>query len=240
MQKLSIIIPAYNEQAFIGQLIERVLRVPIETVGFEKEIIVVDDGSKDRTFEIASSFKQVSVLRQSNGGKGSAVQRGISECSGQYVLVQDADLEYDPSDYLPLLRVVAEWPGAVVYGSRVLGQLKKGVHWDLPGKHPQQGLGPWMAGVILSMWTWLLYRIWISDTLTGYKIYPVGVLKSFKVKTHGFETDHEITAKLIKLGVSIQEVPITYHPRTTLEGKKIGPKDGLIALWTLFKFRFTN
>jgi hypothetical protein len=122
-----------------------------------------------------------------------------------------------------------------IYGSRVLGQIRSS-GWT--GRHPAQSLGPWLAGVILSVWTFLLYRHWISDTLTAYKLYPAQILKAMKLETSGFETDHEITAKLIRGGLKIVEVPISYHPRSAEEGKKIKPRDGFIAVWTLLKFRF--
>ncbi len=171
-----------------------------------------------------------------NQGKGRAVQRGIRESAGDYILVQDADLEYDPADYLPILRALST--GAdVVYGSRVMGQIRES-GW--PGKHPAQGWGPWIAGVILSFWTLLLYGRWISDTLTAYKLYPAKVLKAMKLETSGFETDHEITARLIRGGYRIAEVPISYRPRSLAEGKKIKPSDGLIAVWTLLKYRFVK
>lgn len=241
MQKLSIVIPAYNEEAHIGALLEKILQVDIGALGFEQEIVVVDDGSQDRTYEMASSFPSVRVLKQvPNQGKGAAVQRGIRECTGNWVLVQDADLEYDPEDYRTLLSAIEPGIPMSIYGSRLKGQIAKAGKGLLPGKHPRQGFGPWLAGVILTFWTALLYGRWITDTLTAYKLYRTELIGSFDVRTRGFETDHELTAKLIKAGAKIVEVPISYEPRSAAEGKKIGPKDGLIALWTLLKFRFIN
>lgn len=241
MKTLSIIIPAYNEQATIGQLLERIRTVDTASLGFRKEIIVVDDGSTDRTWSIANEFREVRCMRQeTNQGKGRAVQRGVRTCIGDYVLVQDADLEYDPADYRALLQCLAEQgeKPVAVYGSRVLGQIReRGGGW---GKHPQQGFGPWLAGLILSLWTWLWHQQWITDTLTGYKLYPTDVLLRLNIKTAGFETDHEITAKLIRAGVSIVETPVSYRPRTVAEGKKIKARDGLCALWTVLRFRFCN
>jgi glycosyltransferase involved in cell wall biosynthesis len=242
MRKLSIIIPAYNEEQFIGTLLRRIQEVSTELYGFEKEIVVVDDGSSDRTYEIAAQFRGVRCIRQSpNRGKGRAVQRGFLESTGDFVLVQDADLEYDPNDYLPMLRALGENERIAVYGSRVLGQLKhkRGISSYL-GKHKDQTVGAWLANVLLSLWTFLLYGKWIADPLTAYKLYPSEILKSFVVKTHGFETDHEITAKLIRSGVPIIEVPISYSPRSVEEGKKIKARDGFIAVWTLVRFRFVN
>lgn len=241
MPLLSIVIPAYNEAEFIGTLLQRILAVPVEPLGFQKEIIVVDDGSKDKTAEIARGFAGVKVFTQvPNQGKGKAVQRGIGESTGDYVLVQDADLEYDPMDYLPLLRALGQ-RADTVYGSRILGQIREGKGSRLfPGRHPEQRFGPWLAGQLLTMWTFLLYGKWITDTLTAYKLYPADAVRQMRVRTSGFETDHEITAKLIRGGHKIVEVPISYFPRSVEAGKKIKPRDGFIAVWTLLKFRFVD
>jgi glycosyltransferase involved in cell wall biosynthesis len=236
MPKLSIVVPAYNEERTLGSLLERIHAVDLESAGFSKEIIVVDDGSRDRTAEVARRFANVKVLSQANQGKGRAVQNGIAHASGDYVLVQDADLEYDPGDYVPMVKALESKKEVCVYGSRVLGQIAEGRR---TGKHPQQGIGPWVAGVILSFWTFLLYGRWISDTLTGYKLYPTNRLRGMPVRTHGFETDHELTAKFVRAGVTIREVPVRYYPRDISEGKKIRGRDGLIAVWTLLKYRFT-
>lgn len=242
MKTLSIIIPAYNEEKNIRPLLEKVIAVPTEELGYGKEIIVVDDCSKDSTFSIASSVAGVKCIRHKvNQGKGRAVQNGVKESTGDYILVQDADLEYDPQDYIPMLKKLNEHPNDAVYGSRTLGISSDKANKDfLPGKHKKQGLGPWVAGVTLSCWTLALYKNLITDTLTAYKIYPSKVLKSFSIKTHGFETDHEITAKLIRSGVKIWEVPIRYQPRTVAEGKKIKWTDGVTAVWTLLRFRFSE
>jgi glycosyltransferase involved in cell wall biosynthesis len=238
VRRLSIIIPAYNEGAFIGILLQRIQAVDLASLGFEKEVIVVDDGSTDHTAAVARGCAGVTVVSQPNSGKGRAVQRGIKEATGELVIVQDADLEYDPEDYRPMLAAATTGEGTAVYGSRVQGTMKK--HgWSLtPGRHPTQNGGSWIAGVLLSLWTALLYGKWISDTLTAYKIYPRKFFEGVEIKTHGFETDHEITAKLIRKGIRIVEVPISYQPRSVAEGKKIRAVDGLIAVWTLVRFRF--
>ncbi len=239
MKTVSIVIPAYNEEKFIGKLLELIEGVPTETLGYRKEIIVVDDGSKDRTFEIASSHQDVRVFKQvPNQGKGAAVQRGVRECQGDYVLVQDADLEYDPQDYLTMLKALNDHPGTAIYGSRTWGQVQtRGWFQPFPGKHQEQGIGPWTAGAVLSGWTFILYGRWISDTLTAYKIYPTSFLRGLKVETCGFETDHELTSRLIRARIPIIEVPIRYIPRGVQEGKKITAKDGVKAVWTLLKYR---
>jgi glycosyltransferase involved in cell wall biosynthesis len=244
MPTLSIVIPAYNEGAFIATLLERILAVPIESLGFEKELIVVDDGSKDNTGEVARSFAarypdQVRAFTQvPNQGKGMAVRRGIREATGDFILIQDADLEYDPDDYLIMLKGLQQ--ADVVYGSRTMGQYQSGHKFPFPGKHAEQAVGPWTAGVLLTLWTGLVYARWITDTLTAYKLYPAQAVKQMVLRTSGFETDHEITAKLVRQGLRILEVPIRYYPRSQEEGKKIKPSDGFIAVWTLLRFRFAS
>lgn len=241
MKILSIVIPAYNEGAFIGTLIQKILEVPTEQAGFKKELIVVNDGSSDNTEEIARGFSEVKCFTQvPNQGKGKAVQRGIRESTGEYVLIQDADLEYDPKDYLVMLQALTETGADVVYGSRTLGQFRKTGWTAFPGKHPEQGVGPWCAGVLLTFWTTLMFGRWITDTLTAYKLYPGNIIRDMTLRTSGFETDHEITAKLVRRNQRIIEVPIAYYPRSREEGKKIKPSDGLIAVWTLLRFRFVD
>jgi glycosyltransferase involved in cell wall biosynthesis len=240
MKRLSVIIPAYNEAAYIGDLLRSIARVDTRAVGFEKEVLVVNDGSTDSTEAIARQFQSTGVKcfnQVPNQGKGRAVQRGIREASGDYILVQDADLEYDPVDYLPMLEALGTGADSV-YGSRVLGHIRESGWSVTAGRHPSQGFGPWMAGVLVSCWTFLLYGRWLSDTLTGYKLYPAKVLQAMTLETSGFEADHEITAKLFRGGFTIMEVPISYRPRSIAEGKKIKARDGFIALWTLLRFRF--
>jgi dolichol-phosphate mannosyltransferase len=237
MKVLSVIIPAYNEERTIRPLLERILAVPLGAAGFNPEIIVVDDGSRDRTAEIAESFAQVRLIRQSNQGKGAAVQRGVREARGDYLLVQDADLEYDPADYVAMLKALPAQGEGVVYGSRPLGQRAAGIG---SGKHPEQGWGAWLANQLITSWIFLLYGKWITDPLTAYKLYPTRRVRAMNVRSTGFEADHEMTAKLIRQGIPIIEVPIRYTPRSVAAGKKIKATDGLIALWTLFKYRWES
>lgn len=240
MPKVSIIIPAYNEEVFIGKLLETILKVDLQPIRFEREIIVVDNGSKDRTFEIASSFEGVRCLRiEKNQGKGGGTKYGIANATGDYVLIQDADLEYDPNDYIPMLEAIVRSTGQIsVYGSRILGERTQKRSLLLSGKHPEKSMATYIANTLLSVWACILYGRYITDTLTGYKIYPMDVLRKFTIRTYGFETDHELTAKLLRSGVRIIEVPISYHPRSIEEGKKIRATDFFIAMWTLLKYRF--
>ncbi len=242
MKSLSIVIPAYNEEVFLLKLIDLIRQVDTEGLGYKKEIIIVDDGSTDNTLELAENLAEASseikVIHQANQGKGRAVQRGIMDATGDFILVQDADLEYDPEDYLPMLSQLKSSHSSI-YGSRIKGQIQFFKRrFPFPGRHPDQGFGSWIAGVFLTIWAFLLYGRWITDTLTAYKIYPTDVIKDMNIITNGFETDHEITAKLIKKGIRIIEVPIHYNPRTIDQGKKIRMKDGFVAVWVFFRFKF--
>ena len=238
--KISIVVPAYNEEAFIGALLDKLLRVDTESVGFDKEIVVVNDGSRDRTAEIVATKPGIRLINQENCGKGAAVQRGVREASGTFVLVQDADLEYEPNDIPAMLRALGSANDTAVYGSRILGVLANHPRALLRGLAPGQQFGPWLVNRALSVLTLVLYRRWITDMLTGYKIYPISFLRRIQVKTSGFETDHELSAKLIRLGYRIREVPVAYQPRSAAEGKKIGPLDGVLAVWTLLRYRFAD
>jgi len=240
MAFLSVIIPAYNEERTIGVLLERIKSVPLKDTGFQIELIVVDDGSKDNTAKIVAQYKNVHYIHQPNAGKGAAVQKGVQTCTGDFFLVQDADLEYDPRDYIPMLNALPPDHAAVVYGSRTKGQLQ-GRGWRLfPGKHPAQDVGPWLANWIIAFWILILYQRWVTDPLTAYKLYPRRFIRNLTIETKGFETDHEMTAKIIKAGLPIIEVPIRYNPRTLSEGKKIRAIDGWIALKTLWTYCFKN
>ena len=240
-EKLSIVVPAYNEAAFIGSLLEKLRVLPVETAGFEKEIIVVNDGSRDATADIVAGFADVRLISQKNQGKGAAVQRGVAEATGSWVLVQDADLEYDPNDILTMLKPIRGQSKIAVYGSRILGVIQReGFRWPTPGRARGQALGPWLMNRLLTVIGVSLFGRNISDLLTGYKIYPIAFLRGITVKTKGFETDHELTAKLIRQGYQIIEVPVSYLPRSVADGKKIRPRDGLIAVGTLLKYRFSD
>lgn len=219
--KLSVIIPVYNEQETIHQILERVAAVPVE-----KEIIVVDDGSSDGTAEslAASQLKDLRFLRHPrNRGKGAAVRTALAAVSGDVVVIQDADLEYDPRDYLKLLAPIQRGEAQVVYGVRDLSGQRHLVRW---------------GNRFLTWLTNLLYGTRLADMETCYKMMTTAVARSLPLRANRFEIEPEITAKLIKRGHRIHQVPIRYTPRIQ---KKLSPwRDGLPALWTLIKYRFLD
>lgn len=225
---LSIVIPAYNEERFIGTLLQQIFAVPLEPLGVRKEVIVVDDCSRDRTAEIAAGFPGVVLKRmERNGGKGRAVRAGIEIAAGDYLIIQDADLEYDPNDYVPMMQALLEGRGEIVYGSRYLGR----------GQHANQSLAAYLGGRSLSLVGYLFTGRYLTDTVTALKLFPRQALASLALTTTGFETDHEITAKMLARGLRIVEVPVKYFPRSRAEGKKIGMRDWFIATRTFYRFR---
>ena len=228
MPTLSIVIPAYNEERFIGALLEQVRAVPLDDLGVAKEVIVVDDCSKDTTSEIVRRVPDVRLHRLPvNSGKGTAVRAGIGMATGDYLIIQDADLEYDPQDYLPMMRAILDGRGDVVYGSRYLGR----------GRHENQSLTAYLGGRSLSVVMWATTGHYITDTVTALKLFPRTLLPSLALETKGFETDHEITAKVLARGLRIVEVPVKYMPRSREEGKKIGARDWFVGVKTFWKYR---
>ncbi len=235
--RVSIVIPAFNESAFIGTLLERIKAVDIESLGFTREILVVDDCSTDGTGDIVAAVPDITLIRMPvNGGKGRAVREGIARASGDLILIQDADLEYDPQDYRPMLEALRA--GAdVVYGSRYLKRPDAGVVANLiAGKHPQQSLVAYVGGQSLSFIGLAFTGRYLTDTVTALKLYPRSLLVDMDLQTTGFELDHEMTAKALARGMRIAEVPISYFPRTKAEGKKIGLKDWFRALRTFRRY----
>jgi glycosyltransferase involved in cell wall biosynthesis len=225
---LSIVIPAYNEERFVGTLLERIRAVDLRPLGLAKEVIVVDDHSADRTSEIAGAFPEARVLRLPvNGGKGQAVRQGIAMATGRYLIIQDADLEYEPGDYIPMLRALLAGQGDVVYGSRYLQH----------GRRRNQSVLAYFGGRSLSVAGWLATGRYLTDTATAYKLFHRADIAAIDLQTPGFEFDHEITARILARGKRIVEVPIRYAPRSRQEGKKIRAWDWVIALKTLWRFR---
>jgi len=237
-QVLSVVIPAYNESRFIGALLEKIGQVDVASVAVRLELIVVDDGSADNTAEIARGFPGVRVeVLERNSGKGEAVKRGVSLASGDFVIIQDADLEYDPADYLPMLTALRV-PGVdVVYGSRYLDRKgRRGPLAWLANHHPGQSWTAYLGGRSLSLAGRMFTGVWLTDTVTALKLFRRDIIKPMLLTTTGFELDHEITSKVLAGGHRIVEVPIHYYPRSRAEGKKIGLKDWLRAWHTFRRF----
>ena len=227
---LSVVIPVFNEAGTIQELLKRVRAVEIP---YNKELIVVDDFSTDGTRELleseAESNTDIRVFyHHQNQGKGAAVRTGLKQITGDIVIIQDADLEYDPRDFVRLLRPIEEGRSKVVYGSRFLGEHKAMYFWHALGNK------------FLTLTTNILYDTTLTDMETCYKVFTSDVARTIKLKTDRWGFDPEITAKILKQGIRIYEVPIAYNGREFWEGKKISWRDGITVLATLVRFRFTN
>lgn len=227
--KISVIIPVYNESRTLGQVLERVRRAALPE-GCTKEIIVVDDGSTDGTAQVAGAHPEGIILGRhagENRGKGCAIRTGIGLASGDVILIQDGDLEYDPGDYVRVVQPIAGGEADVVYGSRFLGK-----PLGMAKKYR-------IANRVLTATANLLYRARLTDEATAYKAFRASVLRNIELRCKRFDFCPEVTAKLRRLGYTIREVPISYNARGIADGKKIRFVDGLDALWTLFKYRVT-
>jgi glycosyltransferase involved in cell wall biosynthesis len=237
--KLSIVIPFYNEAATLGELLRKVLAVRLE--GVEKEIIAVNDGSRDKSGEIAEQFArefpdQMRLLSfATNGGKGRAVIAGLASATGDIVIIQDADLEYDPDDYRSILALYDDPTVKVVFGSRILGE-RQHLNNGAPRRHSYERY--YWGGRLVTFVTNLVYAARLTDEPTCYKSFRREVLDGIELESRGFEFCPEITAKLLRRGYAIVETPIHYYPRGFEEGKKIRYTDGLKAIWTLVRLRW--
>jgi len=243
ISKISIIIPAYNEEKTLEEIIKRVSRAP--TLGLNKEIIIVNDGSTDKTQRILNKYKKRKefkiINKIKNEGKGNALRTGFKVATGNIIIVQDADLEYDPNDYPLLIEPILKGETSIVYGSRFLKKMKgTTLSMFLMGKNEKTRLRFYLGGTMLTIMVNVLYNAKITDEATCYKVFKREVLKRVKLKCRRFEFCPEFTAKARKNKFKIKEVPINYNPRSIEEGKKIKVIDGLYAIWILIKYRFIN
>jgi len=225
---LSVIIPIYNEKSTIHEILHRV-----QATNLASEIIIIDDGSKDGTREILADMNGVDkvrvILHEHNQGKGAAVRTGVQSAQGDVILIQDADLEYDPRDYPALLRPIEENLADVVYGSRFLGGPHRTIlFWNM------------VANKLLTFMTNILYNNILTDMETGYKVFRRDVVSNLHLRANRFDFEPEFTAKILKRKVRIYEVAISFNPREYGDGKKIGLIDAFEAVWTLLKYRFMD
>jgi glycosyltransferase involved in cell wall biosynthesis len=217
--RISVIIPVFNEKSHLAEIIDAVEMVPLK-----KQIIVVDDYSSDGAREILRYRKGIKViLHEKNMGKGAAIRSGLIQVNGDYVIIQDADLEYTPAEYTRLITPVIEGRARVVYGSRILGK----------GEFLKAS---YLANRVLTLLTNLLFHSRLTDMETCYKLLPAGLMRSLQLVSSRFEIETEITGKLLRSGERIMEIPIRYQARK--RGKKIGVKDGIQAIWNLMRWKY--
>jgi glycosyltransferase involved in cell wall biosynthesis len=226
--KITVIIPAFNEKNTIQEIVRRV-----QAMKMVEEIIIVDDGSTDGTRDLISNLDGKNnvriILHEKNQGKGAAVRTGISAATGEVLMIQDADLEYDPREYPNLMKPIEEGMADVVYGSRFLGAPHRAIlFWNM------------VANKLLTLMTNILYNNILTDMETGYKVFKREVVADMKIHAKRFDFEPEFTAKILKKKVRVFEVPITFNPRDYSEGKKIKMRDAFEAVWTLIKYRFVD
>lgn len=225
--KITILIPVYNEKDSLTELVRRVEETDF---GLEKEIILIDDNSTDGTKDLYRSMTHKVLYHERNMGKGAALRTGLKEASGDIIIIQDADLEYDPKDYIPLVNLLLEDKADVVYGSRLLDKRNSKSFLFLS----------FVANKTLTLITNLLFKAKLSDMETCYKAFKREFIKNITIRSNRFDFEPEITAKVLKQNVRFEELPITYNGRAFHEGKKISWIDGVQAIWTLVKYRFTD
>jgi len=231
---LSILVPAYNEASTIAEIIEKIDKVNFNGKNISKDLIIVDDGSKDETNELARELEKkypyVSLFNHDrNKGKGAAIKTALHYAKGDIIIFQDADLECDPQDYLQCILPILNGETSVVYGSRFLDD----------GFEVKYRLNR-IVSMLLNYIVLLIYFNRLTDVTTCYKAFDASLIKGLKVKGNRFDFEFEITAKILKKGIKIAEVPIRYFPRTYKEGKKIRWSDAIHAFWTLLKYRLIN
>lgn len=230
MKKITILIPVFNEINTLEQILQKVEQT--DFCALEKEVILIDDFSTDGSREILKGLenKYKVFYHQKNLGKGAAIRTGFENATGDIVVIQDADLEYDPADYEPLLKLILEDKADVVYGSR------------LSGAKPSRSFmfTHLLGNKVLTLLTNVLYNTTLTDMETCYKAFRSDFIKDIRIKSNRFDFEPEITAKVLKKGARLYELPISYYGREYNEGKKITWKDGLQAIWTLIKFRITD
>jgi glycosyltransferase involved in cell wall biosynthesis len=227
-KKLSVIVPVYDERNTVVEIVRRMRAVDLP---LEREIVLVDDGSTDGTRDVLGQLADSTVrvvLHARNQGKGAAIRSGLEQITGDLVIIQDADLEYDPEDWPKLLAPVLRGKARVVYGSRFTGERRNMLYLH------------WVGNRFLSLVTNVLYNTTLSDMETCYKLFDREVIDGITIRAARFEFEPEITAKVLRRGIRIYEVPISYAGREFHEGKKITWRDGFVALWTLVKYRFVD
>ncbi len=226
---LSVIIPAYNEERTLATVIDRVLALPLRP-----QVIVVDDGSTDRTADIIRQYQKtrgiIGVICEKNGGKGAAIQAGLKHATQPFTIIQDADLEYYPEEYESLLEPVRQGKATVVYGSRNLRH-------PAALKNQFQYLRFWLGGKVVTLAANFLFGSHLTDEATCYKLFPTDLLRQMNLRCRGFDFCPEVTAKAFRLKYKIHEVPIRYNPRSLSEGKKIRARHGIEAILILLKYR---